>query len=88
MIYFKKNNRGLIRTVILVIFLILVLSYLGINIRSIISSDTFRDNWSYVSDLAVRIWKNYLSGPLSYLWNKILVPYVWQPILENLTGKE
>ncbi len=82
-----QTNRGLVKMLVLILVLLVIFAYLGLNIRSIIASETFRDNWSFLRDLSVNIWSDYLKGPLGYLWSSILVPYVWEPIIDNLRSE-
>lgn len=86
MVYPEKiqTNRGLVKMVVVIFIVLLILAYLGFNIRSIVASETFQDNWSFLSDLTANIWNNYLKGPLGYLWSSILVPYVWTPVIDKL----
>jgi hypothetical protein len=75
MIKHNTHNRGgLVRMVIFIIIILIVLAYFGLNLRSIVASPTFQDNWSYVTGLAVDIWNKYLSGILSYLWTHLVLP--------------
>ena len=88
MIISKNSNRGLIKMIVLIIVLLLIMGYLGFNLRAIVSSETFQDNWSFIRDLSVNVWNNYLSRPLGYLWNEIFIPYVWEPIINNISKGE
>lgn len=84
---FRKNlpnNRGLIKAVVLILGGLIILAYLGVNLRSIMSSSTFRDNWMFIKDLSINIWNNYISDLVNYIWIKILVPYVLEPIRDNI----
>ncbi|HUD04250.1 MAG TPA: hypothetical protein VMR73_02040 [Candidatus Paceibacterota bacterium] len=65
-------NRGLIRTIIIIIIAILILSYFGISIQSVINSPTTQNNFSYVWGGVVYVWNTYLSGPFWALWNIIV----------------
>ncbi|MFA6602076.1 MAG: hypothetical protein WCT02_04435 [Candidatus Paceibacterota bacterium] len=81
----KTTNRGLIKTIVLIVVLLLILAYFGFNLRAIVSSQTFQDNWNFLKDLTVNVWSNYLSGPVGYFWNQIFLPYIWSPIIDNLS---
>lgn len=82
---FKTNNQGLIKTILIIVVALLVLSYFGLNLRNIVNSPTGKDNFGYVKSLAVNVWTGYLKKPADYLWNKIFIPLIWQPAVENLT---
>lgn len=61
----KKINekRGLVKAILLIVVALVVLGYLGYNLRDIISSPTVRDNLAYVWGLMVKMW-NVLKGVL------------------------
>lgn len=79
-----NSSRGLVKAVLLVIFALLLLSYLGFNLREIINSQTFTDNWQLLKEIISTVWNDYLKGPAVYLWSKIFLPYIWDPIITNI----
>lgn len=85
---FKKREYkkgGIVRTIILVVSALLILSYFGLNIRAIVNSPTGQDNFSYSQEIMIKVWNNYLKGPATYLWNDIFIKLIWNPAIENLT---
>lgn len=84
MIPYINSNGGLVKTVILVVIILLVLAYFGFNLRSVVNSPTFQDNWALIRDAVVSLWNTYLRAPADYLWNQIFMPYIWQPLIRNL----
>ena len=71
--------------IVVFIAVLLILAYLGLNIRTIVASQTFQDNWAFIRDGSISIWNGYLKTPVSYVWNAIFIPYIWNPIFNNLT---
>lgn len=71
----KANNKGLIKTIMLIVIGLVVLGYFGFNVRDIINSPTVQSNLSAAWDLISKVWTNYLAGPVIYvvgiLWNLI-----------------
>ncbi|HBM45907.1 TPA: hypothetical protein DDZ75_02945 [Patescibacteria group bacterium] len=55
-----KNTQkgGFIKTILLVVIGIIVLSYFGINLREILNSDSVKNNFSAVWDFLAGIWAN------------------------------
>lgn len=53
------TNRGLVKTVVLVVAGLLLMAYLGFNLHSIVESKTFTDNLEFMRNLAITIWENY-----------------------------
>jgi len=77
-------NRGFIRTIIIIVIALLILSYFGLNIRAIVNSPAGHDNFTYVQEVMYNIWTNYLKGPVTYIWH-IFIDLIWNPAIENLT---
>ena len=71
--------------IILVIIALLILSYFGFNLRNLVNAPTTQDNFSYTSSFVVGIWNDYLKAPLSYIWNQVFIPLIWNPFIDNLT---
>lgn len=78
-----SGNQGFIRTVILIVIALLILSYFGFSIRDIVNSPAGRDNFSYAQEVMIKVWNGYLKKPVMYLWN-VFVEYIWEPAIENL----
>lgn len=76
------KNQGLVRTVLIVLIAILVLSYFGFDIKGIVESPLAQNNIGYVWGFVVGIWNNYLSQPVTYFWNNIFIGILW----ESFTG--
>jgi hypothetical protein len=74
----------MIKYIILIIILIAVLSYFGINIKSIVESDIFKENFGYVWNWCKYVWETYLAGPAKYLWNDVFVDLLWNSFIDNL----
>jgi hypothetical protein len=56
----NQKDRGFIKTIILIVVLLLIISYLGFNLREIVSSPTTRDNFSFAKSVVVNVWNNYI----------------------------
>jgi hypothetical protein len=68
----NKSQVGIIKTIILIIIAIAILSYFGINLNSILG-------------FIVDVWNTYLAGPLSVLVN-VWVKFIWTPFLNSLSS--
>lgn len=80
---FANQQGGLIKAILIVIIVLLILAYFGLNLRSIVNSPTFQDNWNFLWNGIVHIWNAYLKAPAGYLWD-IFVNYIWDPALHRL----
>ena len=80
----KKSGLSILGIIMLVFIAILVLSYFGINIRSVVESEDGQDNINYVTDESKTIWQKYLKEPAEYLWNDVFVGLLWSAFINNL----
>ncbi len=62
-------KKGLIGTIIVIIIALIILGYFGFNIKDIFNSPTVQANLNAAWNFCVMIWNNYLSGPVTYVWN-------------------
>ncbi len=69
-----ENNRGFVKLIILIVVILLVLGYLGFNLRDIINSQTFQENWDFIKEIAVKLWNSVLRAPVLFIWNFALKP--------------
>ncbi len=81
----RELNRGFVRTIIIIVIALLVLSYFGFNIRAIVNSPAGHENFTYAQELMLNAWNNYLKRPVTYLFNDIFMKLIWNPAIENLT---
>lgn len=79
-----QKQEGIIKIIILIIILLLVLSYLGISIRSIIEGESFQDNWNYAWGGVKQVWQKYLAGPAKYLWHNVFIDLIWESFIDNM----
>lgn len=80
----NPQEAGLIKLVILIIVVILILSYLGINIQKIAESETGQANFGYIWSILKALW-----GYLVSFWTEHLKDPIWSvlgkfPIPEGL----
>lgn len=81
----NMNRGGLIRLIIYIIIILLIISYFGLNIRTIVNSPAGQENFTYVQEIMINVWNGYLKKPVLYLWNDIFLKLIWEPAIENLT---
>jgi hypothetical protein len=79
--YKSNTNRGFIKLIILIVVILLIISYFGINLKGVVDSSTFQSNWGYVKEFIVYIWNHFLSGIFIFIWDTILVP-----LLKKISG--
>lgn len=81
----KINQKtGLIRTIILIVIAIIVISFFGFDLQGIIEAPQTQKNLSYVWGFVVMVWDNYLSVPALYFWHNIFLNIIWDAFTDNL----
>ncbi|MCX6716864.1 MAG: hypothetical protein NTV72_02995 [Candidatus Taylorbacteria bacterium] len=75
---------SLLQTILLVVVVIVVLSYIGFDIKGAIESDQSKKNFGYVKAVTVTVWERYLKSPAEYLYNNIFLEWIWKPTYNNL----
>ena len=80
----KNKQSGFIKFIIIIIIAIIILSYFGFDLRSIIESPVTQDNLGYTWGLVIGFWDDYLAGPIYYLWNDIFIDLLWNSFVDNL----
>lgn len=79
------NKGSILKIVLIIIAIILVLSYFGVDIKSFIESPGTQRNIHYVWDGIVNFWEHYLKGPFMVVFNFFL-QYIWYPAIHGLTN--
>ena len=80
------RNRGLIGWIVIIVVALLILSYYGFSLRTLVQSPTTQDNFGYVATTTVTFWDKYLQQPANYLWNDVFIDLIWDPGIRNLTA--
>lgn len=79
------NGGGIVSWVIIIVVALLILSYYGFSLRTLVQSPTTQDNFGYVATTTVTFWDKYLEQPANYLWNDVFINLIWDPGIKNLT---
>ena len=78
-----NGESGFAKLIILIVIAILILSFFGFNLRSIVESDTSKENFSYAWSWVVLVWDRYLSKPVTYFWNNIFIDLIWKTFVNS-----
>ena len=80
------NMSGFIRikTILFIIFGILVLSFFSFDIESFVEDPQTQSNLNYVWGGVTYVWQEYLENPLTYFWNSIFIDLLWNSFIGNL----
>lgn len=66
-----NQTRGFIKTVIIIVVAIIILSYYGVDLKNIFTSNQVQSNLEYVWSLVVAGWE-------------VLIEYIWEPFTNFL----
>ena len=75
----SNRKKGFIGTTIAIIITLAVLSFIyGWNIIDLIQSDIVQNIWSYIVKFFKIIWSEYLSSPVMYVWDNVVIGFIWK----------
>lgn len=78
-------KRGfIIKTILIIIALILIMSFLSFDIESIVESPQSQKNIAYVVGLGTLVWDKFLSKPVLYFWQNIFIDLLWESFVSNM----
>ena len=79
-----EHQKGFIKTIVIIVVALLIVSYFGLNLRQLADAPTTKDNFSYVATTTVTFWNKYLEKPATYVWNQIFLDLIWNPSIDHL----
>src|SRR3989344_4769208 len=74
----------MIKWIILIVLGLVILGYLGFDIRKAIEAPLTKTNLEYAKTASVNVWNGYLSKPAGYIWDAS-VKYIWTPVIGSIT---
>jgi amino acid permease len=67
-----------LKTVIVIIIVLVVFGLLGISVRDdIVENEQVGENVSYVWQITVAVYDNYIKEPLTWFWEEVFVDLIW-----------
>lgn len=83
----RPNKGSIFMFVILVIALLAVLGYFGINVnRDVVQNPNVQSNFSYVWGNLQDLWNNYFKQPAKIVWNWALINVINLPVKTGNNG--
>lgn len=76
-----KTDKGFVKLLVSIIIALIILSYFGFDLRTLIESEQTQANLNYFKDLLKTIWNLYIWKGISFLWNDIVIGYIWKNIV-------
>jgi len=80
----KNKQSGFIKLIFIIIIAIIILSYFGFDLRTIVESPETQGNLGYVWEGVTYVWVNWLSLPANYLWNDVFINLLWDSFIDNM----
>lgn len=77
----------MIKWIVICIIGLIILGNLGIDVKKAIDAPITQTNLGYAKAITVYIWNKYLHDPVLFLWNEIIIKYVWSTA-EKFLNKE
>jgi len=71
-----NNQKGILKIIVLIIIGVAILAYFGISAPDIIESKPVQAMWNFF----VGAWSNYIGPAVSYIWNNIIVGFIWEGV--------
>ena len=86
-----SGNKGFINFIVIVVVLILILSFLKVNLRGYLDTDSdsaLRGNLSLIVEVTKIIWLDYIKRPLVSIWTDYVDPFFRGEFLNGLRAKQ
>jgi hypothetical protein len=84
----RRGEGGFIHLIILFAIFCVIIWYFKIDVRGYIDSHPkIKDSLNAMIDFMINIWKNYLEGAGTYIWNNIIIDIIWKNMAPLIPGK-
>ncbi len=75
----------MIKWIVITIISLIILGYLGVDIRKTIDSPVTKSNVEYLKEAIVYVWTRFLATPVKYVWN-FFINLIWNTAIDKLNG--
>lgn len=85
----KYFSRGFVGIIVLIVIAILLISYLGFDLKKIFTAPAVKNNFAYIWNFVEGIWTDYLSVPIMFLWEQLIRPLfeiMWKAFMAGVEG--
>lgn len=77
----------MIKWIIIAIISLIVLGYLGVDIKKAVQAPASQSNLDYAKEVSLHLWNNYLKEPAKFVWKEVVINYIWDPLINLLNKK-
>jgi len=85
----KKTNtqQGFVREIVIIAMAVLFLNYIGFDVKEFLDSPEVKDAFQTTLDFLKTVWISYIKGPALYVWNVIIVGFIWEGFIQQFFNK-
>lgn len=77
----------MIKWIFISVLAIIILGYMGIDIKQAIHSPQTQSNLSYIKEVSVFVWGKYLKAPVVFIWNEVVIKFIIDPLISIFKNK-
>lgn len=78
-----NQNRGFLRTIIILLIAFLIISYFGFNLREISNSPTAQSNWEFIKEVTGKAIRAIIK-PIERIWRDLFATSFVQPLAQGI----
>jgi hypothetical protein len=79
----RQSERGIIKEIIVILIAVFTLNYIGFDIKDFLNSQQVKEAFDATWDLFRTVWTSYIREPLLYVWNTVVVDFLWEGWLKQ-----
>ncbi len=80
-------HRGFFKIVVAVIVGVLVLAYFQVDVKTYVEHPIVQYVLAFLKTVAVYAWEEFIKPPTLYIWNNIILGYIWPTIESWMPGE-
>jgi uncharacterized membrane protein (Fun14 family) len=66
----STNQRGFVKTIVLILIGVVMLSYFGINLEEVTKNQLFKKNLAFTWREVTYVWNSFVVAPITHVFNK------------------
>lgn len=74
----------MIKWIILITIGLIVLGYLGFDIKKAIDAPATKSNLEYAKESVAYVWTKYLAKPAKFIFKEVIIKYIFKPIVDKI----
>lgn len=66
-----EHNKGIIQLIIIIVLSVIIISLLGVSLRTLLTDETLTENFIFLWDFIKHTWEIYVWPYLQIVWQKV-----------------